>query len=93
MTALRIINVVIWGALLLYLLPGAWSAVHGKAVRRGDPMRLGCVATAFVMLGFFLRWLLAPESDLLWQALHILSAADAVYIWFLARAYGRGEHV
>ncbi|MFS0737563.1 hypothetical protein ABC347_10980 [Sphingomonas sp. 1P06PA] len=56
-------------------------------------MRLACLATALVMLGFVLRWLLAPDSDLLWKALYILCALDGVYILTLGRAYGRGPRV
>lgn len=93
MTLLRILNVIVWGALALYMIPGAWAAAKGTATRYGDPMRLSVLATALVMIGFFLRWLLAPDSVLLWQFLHVLSIADAIYIAMLARAYGRGKHV
>lgn len=93
MTLLRILNVVVWGVMAAYMLPGAWSTVAGYAVRRGDPMRLACFATAIVMVGFSLRWLLAPDNILVWQALYGLSAAVGVYIMFLARAYGRGPRV
>jgi hypothetical protein len=92
-TALRILNVIVWGGLIAFMLPGAWSAAFGKAVRRGDPMRLACLATGAVMVGFNLRWLLAPDSIILWQALYGLAAAVGVYIIMLARAYGRGPHV
>ncbi len=93
MTELRIINVILWSGVLLYMLPAAWNAAFGKQVRRGDPMRLGVFATSFVMISFFARWLIAPESILTWQALHVLAAAVAIYIGFLARSYGRGDHV
>ena len=93
MTALRILNIVVWGALFAYMLPGAWSAAYGGNVRRGDPMRLAVAATCLVMIGFSLRWLLAPESLLIWRTLYVLSAAVAAYIAVLARAYGRGPRV
>jgi hypothetical protein len=93
MVELRILNVVVWGIMLVYMIPGAWSAAFGKDLRRGDPMRLACLSTAFVMVGFNLRWLLAPDSIVLWQALYGLSAASGVYIILLARAYGRGPRV
>ena len=90
MTALRVVNVLIWGALLIYMLPGAYSAAFGKAVRRGDPMRMGVAATCLVMIAANLRWLLAPDNVSLWAAVYVLSAAVAIYIAFLAKAYGRG---
>jgi hypothetical protein len=93
MTALRILNVVVYGMMAVYMFPGAWSAVFGRDVRRGDPMRLACFATAFVMLGFNLRWLFAPDSIWMWQALYLLSAGVGVYIIVLAHAYGRGGRV
>lgn len=93
MTPLRIINLAIWGALLLYSLPGAWGAVSGRGVRRGDPMRLACVATSFVEIGFTLRWLLAPTNVTLWQALYVLSAMTGLYVIRVAWAYGRGPRV
>lgn len=91
MTALRIINVAIWGAVFLYMVPGAFSAARGKAVRHGDPMRLAVAAMAFVLCATQLRWLLAPENVSLWRALLVLGAANGVYLGLLARAYGRGR--
>jgi hypothetical protein len=93
MTGLRIANILIWGVLLIYAVPGAWGAVSGNGTRRGDPMRLACVATAFVMIGFSARWLLAPENVMLWQALYVLSGATGMYIIRVAWAYGRGPRV
>jgi hypothetical protein len=92
-TAWRILNIVIWLSMMIYMAPGAWSAVTGKALRRGDPMRLACFATAFVIVGFNGRWLLAPDSEMIWQTLYALSAAVGVYIIRLAHAYGRGPRV
>lgn len=93
MTVLRIVNVLIWGTMALYMVTGAWAAISGIGVRRGDPMRLACFATALVMAGFNLRWLIAPDSIWTWQALYALSAALGVYIMALAYAYGRGPRV
>ena len=89
MMPLWIINVVVWLLLLIYVTPSAWAATRIHA-RHGDPMRLAVFATALMMMGFSLRWLLAPDSILLWQLLYILAAADAVFIGILCRVYGRG---
>jgi hypothetical protein len=89
MFALRIINLIAWGLMLAYMLPGAWSATSGKA-RYGDPMRLACALTGIVMIGFNLRALLAPDDELTWKALLVLSAALAFFILQLGRTYGRG---
>jgi hypothetical protein len=89
MIALRIINLIVWGAMLLYMLPGAWSATTGRA-RYGDPMRLACALTAIVMIGFNLRALLIPHDEMIWKALLVLSAALALFILQLGRTYGRG---
>lgn len=89
MTELRILNLITWGIMLSYMLPGAWSATTSRA-RYGDPMRLACVLTAVVMIGFNLRALLAPDDELLWKALLVLSAALAVFILKLGLTYGRG---
>jgi hypothetical protein len=93
MTALRILNVAVWLSLALYMVPGAWTAARGLSTRHGDPMRLSVLVTALLMVGFYLRWLLAPESETLWQLLHVLSIFNAGYIAILARAYGRGARV
>lgn len=93
MTELRLLNVLVWGIMLVMMSSGAWSAAFGNDLRRGDPMRLACFATAFVMVGFNVRWLIWPDSVLMWQALYVLSAASGVYIMLLARAYGRGPRV
>lgn len=89
MTALRIINLLCWGTMLAYMLPGAWSAVTSRA-RYGDPMRLACALTAVIVIGFNLRWLLVPDDQLLWKALLTLSAVVALFILRLGVTYGRG---
>lgn len=93
MTALRIINIIVWLAVVAYCLPGAWAAASSRGTRRGDPMRLACLATGFVIMGFNLRWLLAPDNVTLWKMLYALACADGIYILLLARAYGRGARV
>ncbi len=93
MTPLIILNVIAWGALLIYMIPGAWSAARGMAARRGDPMRLGVAIVALLMSSFFLRRLLAPGSDVAFNILSVLSIVTACYIAFLAHAYGRGPRL
>ena len=89
MTFLWWLNTAVWGVVMLYMAKGAWSAAFGKS-RRYDPWRLVSFTTAFMMAGFSIRWLLVPDIIILWQLLYVLSAADAVYIIIVARAYGRG---
>lgn len=93
MTPLRILNTVVWGVMAIYMLQGAWSAMFGPDTRRGDPMRLGCLLTAIVMVGFNIRWLFWPDAMVTWQALYVLSAGTGLYIIWLAHAYGRGPRV
>lgn len=90
MTELRILNLLIWSALLLYMAPGASHAVSGKDVRRGDPMRLGVGAVCLVMILGNLRWLMAPDSDALFAAVYVLNALVGAYLFRLAKSYGRG---
>lgn len=92
MTELRILNVVVWALVAVYMAPGAYGAL-GKRPRRGDAMRLACFVTSLIMAGFSLRWLLLPNNDAVWQALYVLAAGDGCYIAWLARTYGRGPHV
>ena len=44
------------------MIPGAWSTAIGRATRRGDPMRLGIMMVAFVLVPFNLRFLLVPPA-------------------------------
>jgi hypothetical protein len=90
MTVLRIINLVCWGAMLAYMLPGAWASL-GRRARYGDPMRLACALTGFVVIGFNLRWLIAPNDVVLWKGLLVLSSALAIFILHLGLTYGRGS--
>lgn len=93
MTALRILNIIVWGAMLLYMLTGAVAAVTSRA-RYGDPMRLACGLTAVVFIAFNLYWLFSParpdQGDLTLNALLLLSASVGGYILKLGTTYGRG---
>lgn len=93
MTALRILNVIVWGAMSVFMLSGAWAAVTGRGVRRGDPMRLACFVTGLLLMGFSLRWLIVPDDIWIWEALYTLSITDALYIIALGYVYGRGPMV
>lgn len=97
MDELRFVNLAVWGAMLLYMSRGAVAAVTRHA-RYGDPMRLACALTAFVIIGFNVFWLWGAddhtsdtlESDLTLNALLVLSAAVGAYILKLGATYGRG---
>lgn len=90
MTALRLLNLAVWGLLLLYMIPGAHHAITGKDVRRGDPMRLGVGVVSIVMVLGNIRWLAAPDNMNLLAAVHILALLAGLYIALLAKTYGRG---
>jgi hypothetical protein len=93
MTALRILNIVIWGALFVYMQPAAWSAVRARDIRRGDPMRLGVASVCMVMILGNLRWLFAPDNDALFASIYVLSSVVGLYLIRLAYAYGRGPRL
>lgn len=90
---LRWANVLIWTGLLIYMMPGAKTAIVGKDTRRGDPMRLGVSFVCLLMIGGNLRWIFAPESQTLLGVLHLIAAAVGLYIARLAKAYGRGPRI
>lgn len=94
MDALRIANLIVWGVFMLpFMASGAWSAMSGREMRRGDPMRLACFATGLIICGFNVRGMIAPDDELSRVILYLLSIADGVFIMLLARAYGRGPRV
>ncbi len=97
MDELRWLNLIVWGAMLLYMSRGAVAAVTRRA-RYGDPMRLACALTAIVFIGFNAFWLWGAddhaseslESDTTLNALLVLSAAVGAFIFKLGTTYGRG---
>jgi hypothetical protein len=93
MKYLWIINLITWGAVIVYMFPAAWSAVTGKGLRAFDHIRLAYLATAVMMSSFSVRWLFFPDNIALWTICYILSAGVAVYIIALSHAYGRGAGV
>lgn len=90
LTALRLLNVLIWTGLLVYMLPGARHAVTGKEVRRADPWQLSVAVVSFVIILGNLRFLLAPENETMFAAVYVLTAIVGIYKIILARTYGRG---
>ena len=92
-TFLRIVTIIAWGIVFFFMIPGAWSAFRGRAVRRGDPMRLGVLAVAFLFVSYGIRSLVAPDFEAGRVILNALSLATAVYVWRSAHAYGRGPRL
>jgi hypothetical protein len=90
MTAIRIVALIAWSGLLLYMVPGAISAIRAKSSRHGDPMRAGVLFTAIVFVGFIVRSLWAPTDQTSWFWLYVLCVINAAYIARLAYTYGRG---
>jgi hypothetical protein len=93
LTALRVANLLVWGALFAYMVPAARHAVTGKDVRRADPMRLSVAAVCIVMILGNLRWLIAPENMNMLGAVSVLSLLVGIYKIILARTYGRGPRL
>jgi len=92
MTALFVAALVIWTGAFIYALPGAVSA-FGKRPRRGDAMRAGVAAVAFmVMFGALVR-LFAPASQSLIAALFVFVCGVGGFVLWLMRSYGRGGYV
>lgn len=87
---LRVIALICWAGVVIFMFRGAAAAALSRNMRRGDPMRLACFATAIVNAGFSARWLMAADNELIWKLLYVLSAAAAIYIIVLGRRYGRG---
>lgn len=86
----RVILIVAWSAVAIFMASGAWAVAARRNVRRGDPMRLACFTTALLFIAYSIRALLASENEWIWSALHLLSAVDAMLIIALGRTYGRG---
>lgn len=93
MTALRVINLLIWSGLFFYMLPGAWAALRGREVHRGDPMRLSVAMVSLVIIFGNLRFLFAADNEDLFAAIYVLCAAIGLYKFRLAHLYGRGPLV
>ncbi len=91
MTILIIANIAAWSALFVYMvIRGAWAAALHRSPRHGDPMRVGVAAVAFTFVGFFIRRLVGPDSEIAFMALSMLSLVVACVVASLARSYGRG---
>jgi hypothetical protein len=93
LTALRIINIVVWLTLLAYALPGAWAVVRGQEVRRGDAWRLSVVSVCILMVLGNLRWLVAANDLTLLGVVTALGTIVGSFKLFLLWSYGRGPRL
>lgn len=93
LTALRILNLLIWVGLFVCVFSGARSAITGKDVHRGDPWRLSVAAVCVVIILGNLRWLLAPNNAALFASVYALTGIVGIYKIILARVYGRGPRL
>jgi predicted membrane channel-forming protein YqfA (hemolysin III family) len=93
MIALRVLNLIIWSGLLIYMSSGAFHAVTGRDVRRNDVWRLSVVSVAIVMILGSLRWLFARDNEMLFAWVTALSVIVGAFKIMLAKAYGRGPRL
>ena len=93
MTEYRIMTLIVWGTVAVFMARGAWAAATGRGIRYGDPMRLACFANAILFIGFTGRWFVAADNVFVWQLLYLLSVAVACYILVLGIRYGRGPKI
>jgi hypothetical protein len=86
----RILTLLAWAVVAVFMAKGAWASASGRGARYGDAMRLACFATACVMLGWNAKWFVAADNMIVWKMLQALSVADAGFIVVLGVRYGRG---
>lgn len=90
--ALRIIAIFVWAGVALFMSPAVWALIRGRP-QRADPSRLAWFSVAMVQLLGNLRWIFAPDSEQLWQAVYVLLIATGLYVMHAARSYGRGPRI
>lgn len=90
MSALLILSMVSWSAVVIYMAPAVYSAIMGRP-RRGDPARVVCFGFGLLCVGGVSRIMFFPDSD---EALAVVVLAGIILAWhtiYAARSYGRGS--
>jgi hypothetical protein len=92
MTPYWLANIAVWTVALVIALRGAVAAAWRKkgAVRRGDPMRLAVFLVSSLFIAYPMRWLFAPGSLELRQAISVVGVVTGCYVIRLMYSYGRG---
>ena len=91
MTALFLVALLIWSAVLIYALPGALAA-FGRSPRHGDPMRAGVAVVAIVFLCGSLLRLFAVTDETIIAGLFVAVIGTGLFVMWLMKTYGRGGH-
>lgn len=87
--ALRILSMIAWAGVAAFLAPSAWRALAGET-RAADHFRAALFFVALLMIGFAMRWYLAPADRTLWTILYLMNCVAAVHVWRVARAHSGG---
>lgn len=89
LTCLRLVSIAAWALVAGCLGGSAYRAIRGRTFAY-DNFRAGFFFVALLMIGFNLRWLLAPDDQGVWLALYALSALVAFFVLKVVRAHGKG---
>ena len=90
MDLLRLACMAAWAIVALSVLPSAYRAIRQRACEN-DPFRAAFAFVGLLLMGFNLRWLIAPEDVAVWLALHGISLLLALYVFRVCRAHGPGR--
>lgn len=82
----RFVALIAWIVVACFMVRGALSAVF-RGQSEINLLALGRFTTAVVFTGYYIRLIYAIDEPWLWTMLHVLSAANAVYIILMARAF------
>lgn len=91
LTCLRLLSIVAWALVAGCLGRSAARAIRGRTYAF-DNFRAAFFFVALVMIGFNLRWLLAPDDQGTWLALYALSVLAAFYVLKVVLAHGKGSN-
>lgn len=92
-TLIRLVVIAAWAAVMAYMATGAWAAATGRGVRRADPTRLAWFLTGALFIGYNLRTIFWPGSEVARSALHWACVVVALQVVRLGWAYGRGDRL
>lgn len=84
------LSIIAWIAVTIVTIPSAWRLVRGRP-QDHDAIKFSYFLISVVVLGFSIRWVVAPDEHFFLEVMRLLNTCLALFLLIMVRFYKDGR--